>query len=121
MRNPSKAETEEIKFYLTLPMDSLLISIGQSVVQQKEGIQFSDGFLKGEGGTWMSRNMAKIKYEICVKWNFCEKIKSDGFKDNVTLITSIGDIIAGALTGVPPFVVATLLLKSGLTKLCSCS
>ena len=102
-------------------MDSLLISIGQAVVDHEEGVQFSDEFLKKEGSSWLSRHKEKIKEEICVNWGFCEKMKSDRFKDNVTLIASIGDIIAGIYIGVPPFIVSTQLLKSGLSKLCSCS
>lgn len=54
-RNLIKAEIEEIKYYITLPSDSFLILIRQAVVEKKEGIQFSDEFLKKEGGSWLSR------------------------------------------------------------------
>ncbi|MDJ0646887.1 MAG: hypothetical protein QNJ57_12970 [Flavobacteriaceae bacterium] len=120
MRNPTKTEIEEIKYYMSLPLDSLLIFIGQAVVEQHEGVQFSDEHLKNEGNSWFLKYKKRIKSEICVKWDFCEKLKSETYKDNVTLIASIGDIIAGIFIGVPPFVVSTLLVKSGLTKFCAC-
>ncbi|MEO1030578.1 MAG: hypothetical protein AAFX55_04200 [Bacteroidota bacterium] len=121
MRNLTKTEIEEIEYYMSLPPDSLLIFIGQTVVEQHEGVQFSDEYLKNEGDSWLSKYKKRIKSEICVKWDFCEKLKSETYKDNVTLIASIGDVIAGILIGVPPFVVSTLLVKSSLTKLCGCS
>lgn len=40
-------------------------------------------------------------------------------RDETTLVSVIADIVAANLTGVPPFVIATLAYRLGLGKLCN--
>ena len=59
-----------------------------------------------------------FRQKICVEWKFQEKIKNSRFASNIEIIAAIADFIS-PYTGIPPAaLVATLLFKKGLDKLC---
>lgn len=63
--------------------------------------------------------LLKVKEKVCIEWNACEKVKNNDFADTITLIASIADIIMGIVGTIPPFVIATLMVKIGITKICN--
>lgn len=63
---------------------------------------------------------SSLKNKICIEWDYCSKKDNPDLQDTINLISTIGDIISSLVGVLPPFVLATLLTKKGLSKFCSC-
>lgn len=105
---------------LNQDLDRLFIELAQGA-EENEGVLFSEPQAREAGKRIFERIRGRLSEEICVKWEFCRKRDDPRLADTVTLVTTIGDIVAAALIGIPPFVVATLLVKMGIGKFCKCA
>ncbi len=64
----------------------------------------------------------KLHEKICGEWRLCDKIEDVvHFKDAVNLVVVVGDAISAVTVGIPPVLVASLLVKIGLRKFCGCT
>ncbi len=112
----SEDEKQEIEDYLSLDED-LLYSL---LSPFSGGVQYSP---KGqiEAGKKVFDELKPSLYEkVCVDWDCCKKIDNPGLQDDINLVASIADILAAITFGLPPFVIATLLVKIGLRRFCKC-
>lgn len=67
---------------------------------------------------YLDDKISIFRQKICVEWKFQEKIKNSRFASNIEIIAAIADLIS-SYVGIPPAtLVATLLFKKGLDKLC---
>lgn len=67
---------------------------------------------------YLDDKISVFRQKICVEWKFQEKIKNSRLANNIELIAAIADLIS-PYVGIPPAaLVATLLFKKGLDKLC---
>jgi hypothetical protein len=111
-----RAKIEEL---LSLPADGLF-SILPAYSPEYEHTSFApEGQLKA-GRQIFERLRARLHQLVCIEWDYCEKRRSDKYQDPVVLVASVADVISASLTGVPPFVVSTLLVKIGLSRFCEC-
>ena len=63
----------------------------------------------------------RLKAKICDEWEYCKKRNDPDLQDNVSLIACVADLIATFTIGIPPTLIATILVKKGLTQYCRCS
>lgn len=70
---------------------------------------------------WFTANAARIHELVCVKWQYCIKREEGRFNDQVSFVASLSDVVAVLTMGVPPVLLATILLKLGLDKFCGCT
>src|SRR2546430_925035 len=72
------------------------------------------------GRFFVSGSLEKLRAKICVDWRFCSKRGEYG--DFQSLAYAIAPLVSGVV-GVPAttaMIVAIILIKSGLEKLCNC-
>jgi hypothetical protein len=128
IRQITEKEREEIEEYLFLD-EPLLYSLIPTYFHSETGIII--GF-ETEGQIQSGRNKFNelkpfLHEKICQEWQLCEKLDNPSQQDNLNLVVALGDIIATTtitITGItgtiPPFLIATILLKIGLRKFCNC-
>jgi hypothetical protein len=58
--------------------------------------------------------------QLCDEWGLCAKLKDESVKDATNVVVIIGDVIAAHVVGLPPFLIASLLVKIGLRQFCKC-
>jgi hypothetical protein len=128
IRQINEKEREEIEEYLFLD-EPELYSLITPYFSSEPGI--ITGF-ETEGqiraGRKKFNELKPFLYKkICQEWKLCEKIDNPSLQDNLNLVVALSDILATTtitITGVtgtmPPFLIATILLKIGLRKFCNC-
>lgn len=57
---------------------------------------------------------------LCDEWDLCAKLNNENVKDAADVVIVVGDVIAAHVVGLPPFLIASLLVKIGLRKFCKC-
>ena len=80
-------------------------------------------YLVREGKRVFKLAERRIYKKVCVEWKCCERIKSDRFKDELTLVAAIADVTKNVLVRdmpIPSTVVACILIKQGLSRFCKC-
>ena len=98
--------------------DSLFEMIGASLSQEEIGLlPKSRKSLIRIGKNWWENNKVKILSLIC-KNRASLRLDEAFNKDEVQLILAIADLIAGFIIGVSPFVVASLVIKLGIDRIC---
>ena len=72
------------------------------------------------GKSFVSGSLEKLRAKICIDWRFCGKRSEYG--DFQSLAYAIAPLVSSVM-GVPAttaIIVAIILIKSGLEKLCNC-
>ena len=72
------------------------------------------------GKSFVSGSLEKLRAKICIDWRFCGKRSEYG--DFQSLAYAIAPLVS-SVVGVPAttaIIVAIILIKSGLEKLCNC-
>jgi len=85
-----------------------------------EGTEFSPEGRNIAGRAIFESLEAKLHEKICVEWDYCRKRTAQQYQDSITLVASVADVLVALSTGIPPFVIATLVVKIGLTHFCRC-
>ena len=111
----STAEHDQIERLLELPEDRLLTLIGYSI-PETAGVLFSPEEAQGRAERWLSEMLEKHREKICEAY---EKLSArEEYKDDVTVVSGLADLLASLALGVGGFTVAALLVLRGLRKLC---
>jgi len=63
---------------------------------------------------------ATLHMRLCDEWGLCAKLKDESVKEATNVVVVIGDVIAAHVVGLPPFLIASLLVKIGLRQFCKC-
>ena len=61
---------------------------------------------------------SSLRKAICEDFNWPEKRKNQKFNDKIELISAISDVIVSCVGGVPPFIIATIIVKMKLDDFC---
>jgi hypothetical protein len=72
------------------------------------------------GRSFISGSLEKLRAKICVDWHYCGK--RNDYRDFQSLAYAIAPLVS-SVVGVPAttaLIVAIILIKSGLEKLCNC-
>ena len=111
----SPEDRAKIEGLMKLSEARLLILLGYSLPESDETIMGPEKakFLAEE---WLATNMERIRVAVCRAYR---KWESDSaYKDDVTIIAGIADIISSLAIGVGGFTVAALICARGLSKMC---
>ncbi len=57
---------------------------------------------------------------LCRKWHLCEKLAAGMDIDEIALVATIADIIAPAVSEIPPPLIAAIIVKRGVQDFCKC-
>lgn len=116
----SEKEKIIIKSYLDSTDEEIIRSISRMLITQynTDYAAVDDEEIKNVWERYIKEKVNLIKQKICIDWNYKEKIKEEKFRDDITLVASIADVIAGVIGILPPVMIAALLVKKGLDKLC---
>ncbi|MEI6445835.1 MAG: hypothetical protein WCO29_22570 [Nostocales cyanobacterium ELA583] len=117
MNHLTPEERQEIQDLLSLD-ESLLYSL--LPYHLHDGTQYSPQGQIEVGRKIFAEIKPTIHRRVCKDWNGCEKIKNEQIQDNVALVTSIADLIAGSCGGMPAFTLATIVVKIGIKQICNC-
>lgn len=107
----------EILQYLSLEEKQLFSILG---AYAKEGSLFSPEGQAEAGKHFFESIRRRLVELVCDQWSACKKMKDPRFDDTVTLVSTLGDVVASIAVGVPPLTIAVLITKIGVRTLCSC-
>jgi hypothetical protein len=113
------AQRRRVEQYLSLDADALVSLIPPYLPEYASTSFAPEGQV--EAG-WQEFNKLKsiLTPILCVNWGLCHKIKSEQYKDTVSLISAIADVVAVHSGFVPPFLASTIIVKMGVRHLCKC-
>ncbi|MDW7675031.1 MAG: hypothetical protein SCK28_10890 [Bacillota bacterium] len=119
--NISDQERAMIQQYLMSEETDIERSIGRILLSDRglETTSVIDAEALKEYHRYIKEKIQIFKHKICVEWNYQEKLKNVNFIDDIHLVAAIADVIAKEVGIIPVFMVASLLVKKGLSKLCS--
>ena len=110
---------DQIQSLLDQPEDELLIGIGKSLLAGSMGsAEPSDEEEHEEGESWLRRNLASIRSKICGSHTLICYFEETRRWDDVVIVAAVADLLATVVVGVGPILVAALLCKRGLRRLC---
>jgi hypothetical protein len=110
---------EEIISYLGHDLDTLyaLLDLARS---SEEAVLYAPGLEVERGKRQLLELVPTLRRSICQDWGYCSKRNEPDLQDNITVIAAVSDVIATAVIGFPPVLIATILVKKGLTAFCRC-
>jgi hypothetical protein len=118
--NIEKEDRREIEEFLAMDEEQLY-AILPSYIPEYRGTLFAPNRQVMVGKELFHEMQGDLQKVLCEDWHLCDKIDLPKWDDSVTLVATIGDLIATHVVGtIPPFVIATLLVKIGLRAFCSC-
>ena len=96
--------------------DELFFLIGRDLSRHDKTLgKLSNKGLIEKSKVWFELNKANFANKICNNKSIIKLYESE---DTLTLITTIGDLIAALVINVPPFNVAYLIYRLGIKNLC---
>jgi|ERR1700730_11191565 hypothetical protein len=110
---------KEIIEYLSLEEEDFYPILGAYSAAQ--GTLFSPRGQIEAGKRYFSSIRHDLHQKICVEWNLCAKIADPRWGDGVQLAAVLGDIVSTVAVGVPPLIIASLIVKIGVRSFCSCT
>jgi len=114
--------SSSVQNLLSKNLDDLYEELGRSIIAPKlprTGSVTRQNAVQ-RGRFFVSGSLEKLRAKICVDWRFCSKRGEYG--DFQSLAYAIAPLVSGVV-GVPAttaMIVAIILIKSGLEKLCNC-
>lgn len=107
----------KIQRYLALEEDDLY-SLIPPYLPGYEDTSFAPLGMLEAGKEFFQIKYTDLKKAVCEDFDWPSKRCNSEFNDTVTLIAAISGVISGYIGTVPPFIIATLLVKKGLDALC---
>lgn len=89
-------------------------------LREYDGTAFSPDGQREAGATWFAAQRTRLEARVCDDWQMCKAIDDPRFEDAAKLVVVIGDAVAAAVTGVPPVLVASIIVRMGLRNFCNC-
>lgn len=115
----SQRERQLIDMYLKLD-EERLYSVLAAQAEESWGKVFDPAGQMAAGRGILNKLEARLRTRLCDEWHLCAKLDDTSVKDSTNLVVVVGDAISASVTGVPPFLVASLLVKIGLRQFCKC-
>jgi hypothetical protein len=119
IRKIGEEEREEIEKYLMLD-DSWLYSLIPPYLPEYKHTEFAPEGQIEAGKNKFQELKQRLYVKICKEWDICKKIDHPMFDDELNLVVVIGDAISTVSMSIPPFLIASIILKIGLRKFCDC-
>jgi hypothetical protein len=112
-------ERERVDKYLVLDED-LLFSLIPQHLPEYEGTYFSPDGQRDAGRRWFEAIRGSLEQKVCHEWRMCRRIGDPEFADATTLVLVIGDAVSTKVAGVPPVLVAAIIVRMGVRRFCRC-
>jgi len=109
----------ELQVLLTMDEDELSAELARADPEAEDAL-YSFASACAHGRELLTRLSSTLHDRICVDWRFCERRKTELFKDDVALAVAVSSVILPSIGALPVGVVAALLVKRRLTSFCSC-
>jgi len=119
IRKIDPREREEITKYLMLD-ENMLYSLVPPYLAEYEGTVFTVQGQIDAGREKFQMLRPRLRVKICEEWELCKRIDDPILQDEVNLVIAIADILSTITTGIPPFLVASILVRIGLRNFCNC-
>jgi len=117
--NINEQDRRKIEQLLSLDVDGLMSLLPAYDLKYELARFAPEGQLRA--GREIYKRLKKQLYrQVCIEWQYCKKKNSDKYLDPVVLVAAIADVLSSLTVGIPPFVIATLLFKIGLSNFCHC-
>ena len=108
----------EIAAYAALDEDDFYSILG---AYSSPGTEFSPTGQIKKGKSYFDSIHDRLQQTICHEWDLCTKIADPRWDDGVQLVAALGDVVAAVTVGVPPLLIASLVVKIGVRSFCACS
>ena len=109
----------QIQDALQLTLDEMYEHIGRDISIGIELGEVEPEEYKSRGKRWISKYRSKLREIICNGQVAKVTLSDNRTWDQVLLVAAVADLISSVSTGVSPVVVAALLVKEGLSQLCT--
>ena len=110
---------EEIAFFLGHTEKQLLAMLRPHYKRQFEFVGLVPKQVR-QGDAWAQLYEPLLYGKLCVQDNACAQLPSLATMDETALTLHIADTICPLLWKLPPFMVAALLVKTGIARFCHC-
>ena len=119
IRDINEAERQEIAKYLMLDEQWLYSLIPPYLPEYERAFFESEGQIKAGRKKFeeMRQNLHEV---ICEDFDICRKIDDPVLNDTLNLVVVIGDVISATIVGIPPFLLASIVVKIGVRNFCNC-
>ena len=114
--------SSNVEHMLSKSLDDLYEDLGRSLISPEfpttASITKQNAVQRGR--SFVSGSLEKLRSKICVDWRYCSK-RSD-YGDFQSLAYAVAPLVS-SVVGIPAttaMIVAIILVKSGLDKLCNC-
>lgn len=115
-----------IEEYLNSSIEDIELSIGRIILanetQRENEILYPSSIstedVKKVCDDFIDSISEKLKQKICIDFNYNAKKNQESLNDNMNLVISIVSLINDISGIIPPLMIATLLVKKGLSKFC---
>jgi hypothetical protein len=109
---------QQICYYSSLSENSLFSLIPEYLPEYQNLILAPENLVE-IGKTYFQMHIDEFRNLVCKEFNWPMRRKDPRFNDELNLVASIADLIILNLhLVVPPIIIAVLLIKIGLDKLC---
>jgi hypothetical protein len=119
IRELAPGERERAERYMLLDEEQLY-SLIPPHLPEYEGTVFSPEGQREAGKTWFAAVRGSLEQKVCEEWQMCRMIGDPDFDDAAKLVVVVGDAVATTVTGVPPVLVAAIIVRMGVRSFCDC-
>jgi len=109
---------EEIMPLLGLPLGELYARIPEHTPEFAD-VMFGPGEAEKAGREIFESLRSALHQRVCVDWDLPSKLDDPVAQDAVGLTVAVADVVSSLTLGVPPFLIATILVKIGIRQFCS--
>ena len=114
--------SSDVERLLSKSVDDLYDELGRSLISPEfpASASISKQNAVQRGKSFISNSLEKLRNKICVDWRYCGKRGEYG--DFQSLAYAVAPLVS-SVVGVPAttaMIVAIILIKSGLDRLCNC-
>lgn len=120
MSHVTNDQRQRIQRYLLLEERDLYALIPPHLPDYDQSLFSPDGQIDAGKGFFQSK-LKELRKAVCDDFDWPSKRSDTSFNDSVQLVAAVADAVVTCVGGVPPFIIAALLVKRGLDALCGCS
>ncbi len=114
--------SSSVEHLLSKNLDDLYEELGRSLIapESPKTTSVTTQNAVQRGRSFVSGSLEKLRAKICVDWHFCGKRNQYG--DFQSLAYAIAPLVSSVVgvSATTAMIVAIILIKSGLEKLCNC-
>ena len=127
MADEPELETTQIERYLSWDEKKLFRELDRYYQASSPGGRGASYRVKGKGRVWFNEVLPKLRQFVCVEWDYPTRKKDPELKEPLALALALAEALSPSLERIPfptgaqapPSLVAAMLVRSDLERLCS--